>query len=888
MPLRQDYLPYPYTFSEIHLSLLLDAHSTQVRTRLLFERKAGFETDTLVLDGEQIELISIALDGKTLSQTDYVLTDKTLTLHNVPKSGELVTTTTCAPIKNTSLSGLFATGKHLMTQCEAEGFRRITYFADRPDVLTVYTVELIADKVTYPVLLANGNLLEAHDLDNGLHRSLWHDPFPKPSYLFAVVAGQLAHIEETIEHNGQSKLLQVYVEPHDIAKAQFALDSLKASMKWDLARYGLPLDLERFMIVATSDFNMGAMENKGLNIFNTKFVLAHPDTSTDVDFEHVEAVVGHEYFHNWTGNRVTCQDWFQLSLKEGLTVYRDQEFTADQLAQGLSESEAQSARAVQRIGNVMNLCAAQFMEDAGPMAHPIRPNTYEEINNFYTMTVYEKGAEVVRMYETLLGRDGFRRGMDEYFKRHDGQAVTCDDFRMAMADASGMDLTQFARWYEQAGTPRVHAQGRYDAAAQTYTLTLSQSNPAVGIELEEVNLVKPPLHIPFNLGLIDSVTHTSLPLNPAGAQTLTLNLTETTQSFVFEHIPHAPIPSLNRNFGAPIQVQFDYSEAELLTLLACDTDAFNRWDAGQQLFTRAILRVMNGQTQSTVLDEALLERLNRLLNDMSLSPAYRAVLFTLPSFATLSQRVQQTQLLDPQALFSARETVVNALAKALASQWQNTYNQFNLNKPYEYNGSAAGERSLKNLALSYWAKDDAAAWDAVQTQYHQADNMTDRYSALNTAIQNFSEQSNTLIEDFYQRFANEALVIDKWFTAQATRTSGEFSHMHDTLTQLMAHPAFTNPNPNRLRSLIFAFCNSNPRHFHQANGAGYQFWAEQVLVIDAKNPQVASRLARTCEHWRTFAEPYQAQMKRALTRIAQANTLSDDTREIVHKALRIQ
>jgi aminopeptidase N len=888
MPLRQDYLPYPYTFSEIHLSLLLDAHSTQVRTRLLFERKAGFETDTLVLDGEQIELISIALDGKTLSQTDYVLTDKTLTLHNVPKSGELVTTTTCAPIKNTSLSGLFATGKHLMTQCEAEGFRRITYFADRPDVLTVYTVELIADKVTYPVLLANGNLLEAHDLDNGLHRSLWHDPFPKPSYLFAVVAGQLAHIEETIEHNGQSKLLQVYVEPHDIAKAQFALDSLKASMKWDLARYGLPLDLERFMIVATSDFNMGAMENKGLNIFNTKFVLAHPDTSTDVDFEHVEAVVGHEYFHNWTGNRVTCQDWFQLSLKEGLTVYRDQEFTADQLAQGLSESEAQSARAVQRIGNVMNLCAAQFMEDAGPMAHPIRPNTYEEINNFYTMTVYEKGAEVVRMYETLLGRDGFRRGMDEYFKRHDGQAVTCDDFRMAMADASGMDLTQFARWYEQAGTPRVHAQGRYDAAAQTYTLTLSQSNPAVGIELEEVNLVKSPLHIPFNLGLIDSVTHTSLPLNPAGAQTLTLNLTETTQSFVFEHIPHAPIPSLNRNFGAPIQVQFDYSEAELLTLLACDTDAFNRWDAGQQLFTRAILRVMNGQTQATVLDEALLERLNRLLNDMSLSPAYRAVLFTLPSFATLSQRVQQTQLLDPQALFSARETVVNALAKALASQWQNTYNQFNLNKPYEYNGSAAGERSLKNLALSYWAKDDAAAWDAVQTQYHQADNMTDRYSALNTAIQNFSEQSNTLIEDFYQRFANEALVIDKWFTAQATRASGEFSHMHDTLTQLMAHPAFTNPNPNRLRSLIFAFCNSNPRHFHQANGAGYQFWAEQVLVIDAKNPQVASRLARTCEHWRTFAEPYQAQMKRALTRIAQANTLSDDTREIVHKALRIQ
>ena len=887
MPLRQDYLPYPYTFSQIHLSLRLDAHTTQVRTRLSFERKTGFDNHALVLDGEQIELIEIVLDGQTLSPSDYTLTNTSLTLHNAPHTGELEITTTCTPISNTSLSGLFATGKHLMTQCEAEGFRRITYFADRPDVLTVYTVELIADKATYPVLLANGNLLEAQDLDKGLHRTLWHDPFPKPSYLFAVVAGQLAHLEETVVHNHQSKLLQVYVEPHDIPKAQFAMDSLKASMSWDLVRYGLPLDLERFMIVATSDFNMGAMENKGLNIFNTKFVLAYPETATDLDFENVEAVVGHEYFHNWTGNRVTCKDWFQLSLKEGLTVYRDQEFTADQLAQGLSESEAQSARAVQRIGNVMNLCSAQFMEDAGPMAHPIRPNAYEEINNFYTMTVYEKGAEVVRMYETLLGRDGFRRGMDLYFKRHDGQAVTCDDFRIAMADANEVDLTQFARWYEQAGTPRVHAQGTYDAQKRTYTLTLTQSNPAVGIELEETNLVKPPLHIPFNFGLIDGTTRISLPLNPSSAQTLTLNLTEATQKFVFDNIPNAPIPSLNRNFGAPIQVQFDYSESDLLTLLACDTDAFNRWDAGQQLFTRAILGVMNGQNDQA-LDGALFDSLSRILSDTSLSPAYRAVLFTLPSFATLSQRVQQTQLLDPQALFSARETVANAIAKALTPQWQDIYYQFNLNQPYEYNGSAAGERSLKNLALSYWAKADAAAWNAVQTQYHKADNMTDRYAALNIGIQNFVEQSHTLIEDFYQRFANEALVIDKWFTAQATRTSGDFVQLHDTLTQLMAHPAFANPNPNRLRSLIFAFCNSNPHHFHQADGAGYQFWAAQVLTIDAKNPQVASRLARTCEHWRMFAEPYQTQMKRALEQIAQASALSDDTREIVHKALRIQ
>ena len=898
MPLRQDYQPYPYTFAQIHLSVRLDAQKTQVQTRIAFARKAGFDTHELILNGEHIELIDIALDGQALSSANYTRTDKTLTLHNCPAQGELTIRTTCTPIDNTSLSGLFATGKHLMTQCEAEGFRRITYFADRPDVLSVYTVELIADKATYPVLLANGNLLEANDLandlDNSLHRTLWHDPFPKPAYLFALVAGQLAHIEETVAHNGETKLLQVYVEPHDIPKAQFAMDSLKASMTWDLARYGLPLDLERFMIVATSDFNMGAMENKGLNIFNTKFVLAHPETATDVDFENVEAVVGHEYFHNWTGNRVTCQDWFQLSLKEGLTVYRDQEFTADQLAQGLSESEAQSARAVQRISNVINLSSAQFMEDAGPMAHPIRPNAYEEINNFYTMTVYEKGAEVVRMYETLLGRDGFRRGMDEYFKRHDGQAVTCDDFRCAMADANDVDLSQFARWYEQAGTPRVQATGVYDAATQTYELTLSQSNPAVGIELADANLIKAPLHIPFNFGLIDSVQRTGIALNGAGASsgaaTRTLELTQATQTFKFTNIPNPPIPSLNRNFGAPIQVQFDYSETELLTLLECDTDEFNRWDAGQQLFTRAILKIMRGQTNA--LDDAFIKVLARLIEDASLSPAYRGFLFTLPSFSSLSQRVQQTELLDPQALFNAREAVAKALAQALAPQWPSIYQQFNHGQSYVYNGSAAGERSLKILALGYWAKSEAMspsnAWNAVRAQYDKADNMTDRYSALSIAIQNFTEQSDALIHDFYERFATEALVIDKWFTAQATRHTGEFAQMHETLTQLMAHPAFVNPNPNRLRSLVFALCNANPRHFHQADGAGYQFWAQQVLDIDAKNPQVASRLARTCEHWRTFAEPYQTQMKTALEQIAQASTLSQDTREIVNKALHIQ
>ncbi len=892
MPQRQDYQPYPYTLPSVHLSLHLDAQRTLVQTRIAFEHKDATQAhpEPLVLNGEQIELISVSLNQTALTPEQYTLTDKTLTISEPPAHGELLIVTACTPVSNTSLSGLFATGPHLMTQCEAEGFRRITYFADRPDVLSIYTVELIANATVFPVLLSNGNLIASANLNEGLHSTTWHDPFPKPAYLFAVVAGQLEHIEETVSHNGQSKLLQVYVEAHDLPKAQFAMDSLKASMQWDLERYGLPLDLDRFMIVATSDFNMGAMENKGLNIFNTKFVLAHPETATDVDFENVESVVGHEYFHNWTGNRVTCQDWFQLSLKEGLTVYRDQEFTADQLCADLSASEAQSARAVQRIYNVINLCSAQFMEDAGPMAHPIRPNAYEEINNFYTMTVYEKGAEVVRMYETLLGRDGFRRGMDEYFKRHDGQAVTCDDFRLAMAQANGVDLSQFARWYEQAGTPRVHAQGRYDAAAQRYELTLRQSNPAVGIELTDAQLVKAPLHIPFNFGLIaaDATNDSSeraVPLDASGATTLTLNLTEASQTFVFEHITCPVIPSLNRNFGAPILVQHDYSEAELLCLFEHDTDAFNRWDAGQQLFANAILKAMN--SPNITLDATWVAALSRTLNDTNLSPAYRGFLFTLPSFSSLSQRVQHTQLLDPQALYQAREALEMALAQALGQSWPAIYHAYNHGRAYMYSGAEAGERSLKILAMNYWAKIDPAACEAVQQQYSRADNMTDRYSALSAMIQNFPEQASGLIEDFYQRYADEALVIDKWFTAQATQHTSEFATMRAALDRLMAHPAFVQPNPNRLRSLIFAFCNSNPRHFHQADGAGYQFWAQQVLEIDAKNPQVASRLARSCEHWRKFAQPYQSQMKAALEHIAHAPTLSDDTREIVHKALNI-
>lgn len=869
----RDYTAYPFHIHSTELLFDLAADLTTVTSWLDFERK----TDApMVLDGEHIELVSVSLDDEPY--TDFTHTATQLTLNNLPNTGTLSIVSTCTPATNTSLSGLFATGAHLMTQCEAEGFRRMTYFPDRPDVLSVFTVELVADKTRFPVLLSNGNLIESRDLDNNDHMTTWHDPFPKPAYLFALVAGNLACLEETIEQDGLSKLLQVYVEAHDLPKAQFAMDSLKASIVWDKTRYNLPLDLERFMIVATSDFNMGAMENKGLNIFNTKFVLADADTATDVDFENVEAVVGHEYFHNWTGNRVTCRDWFQLSLKEGLTVYRDQEFSSDQLAHGLSATAAVSARAVKRIDDVSNLRTAQFAEDAGPMAHPIRPVAYDEINNFYTMTVYEKGAEVVRMYETLLGRDGFRKGMDLYFARHDGGAVTCDDFRAAMADANGADLSQFGRWYEQAGTPTVTVSGVHDAAAQTYTLTVAQNNPAVGIELQQTDLVKPPLHIPFNIALLDA-NGQDLP-----NCTQTLHVVEASQTFMFNQISAAPVPSLNRQFGAPVLVKFDYSDDEINFLLAHDSDAFNRWDAAQQLFTRCIIHSMNN-IHTPIFSAAQLATLGELLANDDLSPAYRAQLFTLPNHAYLAQLISRTRLVDPQALHAARTRASDALATYFYDTWEKLYAQLNHGAAYVYSGAAAGEHALKNLALRHLAIRDTNTIALIRAQYEHCDNMTDRIAALSAMVNYFGDNAAPMLSDFYQRYAAEPLVIDKWFAVQAANAHAFPEDMAATLHELLAHPAFVNPNPNRLRSLIFTYCNANPYQFHQTSGAGYEFWAQQVLSIDAKNPQVASRLARSLEHWRDYAEPQRGLMHAALQHVADSKTLSQDVREIITKAL---
>ena len=892
--LLRDYTPYPFDIHTTELLFDLSPERTTVTSWLDFERTT--DAQSMVLDGEHIELIAVSLDEVALiADIDYTLSATQLTLHTLPERGVLSIITTCTPSTNTSLSGLFTTGAHLMTQCEAEGFRRMTYFPDRPDVLSTYTVTLLADKALFPVLLANGNLIEARDVENGGHMTIWNDPFPKPSYLFALVAGQLACLEETIEQDGLSKLLQVYVEAHDLPKAQFAMDSLKASIHWDKNRYNLPLDLERFMIVATSDFNMGAMENKGLNIFNTKFVLAHPDTATDIDFENVEAVVGHEYFHNWTGNRVTCRDWFQLSLKEGLTVYRDQEFSSDQLAEGLSETAAISARAVKRIDDVSNLRTAQFAEDAGPMAHPIRPVAYEEINNFYTMTVYEKGAEVVRMYETLLGRDGFRKGMDLYFERHDGTAVTCDDFRAAMADSNAMDLSQFGRWYEQAGTPTVSVSGTYDAIACTYTLTLTQSNPAVGIELQQASLLKLPLHIPFNIGLLASTDNGAikvgddLPLRLAtqvneAASTLTLPFTEASQTFVFTGIPCAPVPSLNRQFSAPVLINFNYSDDDLNFLLQHDRDVFNRWDAAQQVYTRCIVNNMHNP-DAAVFSPAQLNTLGELLRNADLSPAYRAQLFTLPSHAFLAQLISRMQALDPQALHAARQRANDALAIHFESTWHTLYNQLNNDQPYVYNGAAAGQRALKNIALRQLAAVSEENVTLVRAQYDRTDNMTDRIAALSIAVNHFPTTAVPMLADFYQRYADEALVIDKWFAVQAANSHTTHTTQMAALDALLNHPAFIKPNPNRLRALIFMFCNANPHHFHQTDGAGYAFWAKHVLDIDHKNPQVSSRLARSLEHWRDYAEPYRSQMQAALQKVAASHALSQDVREIIGKAL---
>lgn len=889
---RSDYTPPAFLIDAVELEFDLVAQRTIVRSTLRVRRNpdAWHATD-LELAGDALELLSISVDGR---RHDAVRAHEAgLTVSNVPDAFVLAIENACQPASNTTLSGLYVSNGNFFTQCEAEGFRRITYFLDRPDVMSTYRVTLRADKAAYPVLLSNGNLIDSGELPDGRHYAKWEDPFCKPSYLFALVAGRLTALEETIvTRSGKEKLLQVWVEPHELDKTRHALDSLIRAIRWDEQRFGLELDLDRFMIVAVSDFNMGAMENKGLNIFNTKYVLANAQSATDIDFANIEAVVGHEYFHNWTGNRVTCRDWFQLSLKEGLTVFRDQEFSAD-MAGGATDP---AAAAVKRINDVRVLRQMQFAEDAGPMAHPVRPESYVEINNFYTVTVYEKGAEVVRMYQTLFGRDGFRRGMDLYFQRHDGQAVTCDDFRAAMADANGRDLAQFERWYSQAGTPRVTVRTAYDPAARTCTITLAQRYGESSPDAAQTQ--KGPLPIPFAIGLLDACGR-DIPLRLQGescdaavATTRVLEFASTEQTFTFVDVAEKPLPSLLRNFSAPVIVEYDYTSDELAFLLAHDSDPFNRWEAGQRLATRALLSLATNVQQRVplALPDAFIAAFGAVLRDGSLSPAFREQALTLPCETYLAEQMDEA---DPAAVHQARQFVRRALAVALRDDWRAAYDAHRTPGEYDPNPADAGRRALKNLALHYLVELDepSEALRLAHAQFDAANNMTDRVAALAALITlrasaptQADDAARAALDAFYRRHENDALVIDKWFALQAQQRGHAGRRTLDTVRELMRHPAFNLRNPNRARALIFSFCAGNPEQFHLADGSGYAFWAEQVIALDALNPQVAARLARSLERWRKFVPALREPMHAALEKVA-TQAQSKDVREIVSKAL---
>ena len=890
---RADYTAPAFWIDSVDLTFDLDPAKTRVLSRLRVRRNGDVPPAPLRLDGEELNLARVLVNG---AGTSFKLEGSQLVLENLPEGEEpfdLEIFTTCAPVKNTQLSGLYVSQGTFFTQCEAEGFRRITYFLDRPDVMASYTVTLRADKAEYPVLLSNGNLVDQGALDDGRHFAKWVDPHRKPCYLFALVAGKLVAREQRIRaRSGNDHLLQIFVRPGDLEKTEHAMNSLMASIAWDEARFGLPLDLERFMIVATSDFNMGAMENKGLNVFNTKYVLASQSTATDADFGNIESVVGHEYFHNWTGNRVTCRDWFQLSLKEGLTVFRDQEFSQD-----LSGSP--SARAVKRIEDVRVLRTVQFPEDAGPMAHPVRPDSYVEINNFYTVTIYEKGAEVVRMMHTLVGRDGFAAGMKLYFERHDGQAVTCDDFAQAIADANPDSelarlLPQFKRWYAQAGTPRVRASGSYDAAARTYTLTLAQSIAPTPGQAE-----KEPMVIPVALGLLGADGR-PLPLQlegeaGAGAPDRTVVLTEPSHSYTFVNVDAEPVPSLLRGFSAPVLLDIDATDAQLLTLLAHDTDPFNRWEAGQRLALRIAIQAVNdasvtvadgGTPDHELLPASFVAAMHDVLRHPALDAAFKELVLSLPSEGYIAE---QLDVVDPQRVHAVREAMRLQLAVALQADWEWIWEQHHDTGAYRPDAVSSGRRALAGMALSMLCLAARRTGDTVwpgraYQRFKDAGNMTDRFNALGALVASGQPLAAQALARFHAMFKDEALVLDKWFALQAG-TPDRGGDVLPAVKQLMKHPDFSLKNPNRARSLIFSYCSANPGAFHRPDAAGYVFWADRVLELDALNPQVAARLARALDRWSKLAEPYRTAAREAIARVAAKPDLSNDVREVVSRAL---
>jgi len=866
----KDYTQPYFWIDNVDLVFELGEDNTRVLSTMSLRRNDGFPGRyPLILKGEQMQLCMIRLDGKELGGGDYEVSEDELTIFQVPDSFCLDIETIIRPQENTALEGLYKSSGNFCTQCEAEGFRRITYYLDRPDVMAKFTTTVIADEQYYPVLLSNGNPVDQGNDEDGRHWVKWEDPFRKPCYLFALVAGDLGHIEDHFTTmSGREILLRIYVERHNIDQCEHAMISLKKSMKWDEEVYGREYDLDVYNIVAVDDFNMGAMENKGLNVFNSKCVLARQETATDSDFINIEGVIAHEYFHNWSGNRVTCRDWFQLTLKEGLTVFRDQQFTADM-----------NAATPQRIDDVNILRTSQFAEDAGPMAHPIQPASYLEINNFYTVTVYNKGAEVIRMIQTLTGTEGFRHGMDLYFARNDGKAVTTEEFLKAMEEANTIDLKQFRNWYTQAGTPVVTVIEDYDASTQRYSLGLQQHTPPTPGQDR-----KRPFHIPVRMGLMDeSGNDMNVQLVDGVSDTShVLDFRQDSQTFVFNKVDRKPVASLFRGFSAPVKLEFGLSNDELAFCMAHDGDEFNRWDAGQQLATRIILQLADAIQKSAEpeLPEYFVDAYSKTLNNRSLDRSLVARALGLPSISYISERME---VADVHAIHAAREFIHKQLSRQLQQQWLDLYHD---NQPVEFSLSpeAMGGRFLKNVALSYLFYADAEAHVPLAlSQFDKADNMTDQLAAFRVLLHNDTSQRQHVTEAFYQQWQQEHLVIDKWFTMQAMAVLDDTI---DSVKNLFNHADFDLKNPNRVRALLGAFCSANPVCFHDTGGEGYRLLGEYVEKLNDLNPQIAARLLSPLTRWHRFGASAQLLMKAELERLSQLPQLSRDVYELVSKSLK--
>ena len=865
----KDYKVPPFLIDKTELTFDLDETTTIVTSRLHMRRNPAFGKSTapLILDGgEEVKLIGVAMDDYELPPEEYRISEDKLIITATADEFVLTCETLIEPQNNTRLEGLYRSSSMFCTQCEAEGFRHITYYLDRPDVMSVFTTTIIADEARYPVMLSNGNEVERGKTDEGKTVVVWHDPFPKPAYLFALVAGNLAVKNDVFITQSQREIkLQIFTESHNIDKVDYAMEALKRSMRWDEETYGREYDLDIFMIVAVDDFNMGAMENKGLNIFNSSCLLASPETTTDDTYLRVEAIVAHEYFHNWSGNRVTCRDWFQLSLKEGFTVFRDQTFSADM-----------HSETVKRVEDVSFLKTAQFAEDAGPMAHPVRPASFIEISNFYTLTVYEKGAEIVRMIHTLLGAEKFRAGSDLYFDRHDGQAVTCDDFVAAMQDASGVDLSQFKRWYSQAGTPVVTVTDSYEESTGTYRLIMKQHTPATPGQPTKL-----PLHIPVRVGLLSQQGDAlSAQVNGVVAEDHVLHLKANEQEFVFTGVTSRPVPSLLRSFSAPVKLRYEYSAKDLLLLLSADSDGFNRWSASQQLAVNELTLLINQAIKGDELsiESQLIQGFKALLSDAALDPAMVALILALPSQAYLSELADP---IYPAAIKQARQYLKAQLANALSADFERVYREHKIHGEYQATAEDIAHRSLKNIALSYWVEAGSElAQQELVTQFQTANNMTDQFSALSIAVHSQHPKAAELLAAFYEQWQSEPLVVNKWLMLSASQ---EQENALSTVKGLLEHPAFDLKNPNKVRSVLGGFGQS-VSGFHKADGSGYQFLADQIIVLNKRNPQIASRLCTPLTRWKKLQPELSVKMKAELERIL-AEDLSKDVFEVVSKSL---